>query len=75
MTGYLDRIGAGKILVDSEPLSFDWLPNELVGRDEELGEIASMFMGIESPNFSGRAIVIGPVGSGKTAIVLSLIHI
>tara|TARA_B100000945_G_scaffold302705_1_gene286559 strand:+ start:508 stop:1689 length:1182 start_codon:yes stop_codon:yes gene_type:complete len=69
MAGYLDRIGAGKILVDSEPLSFDWLPNELVGRDEALGEIASMFMGIESPNFSGRSIVIGPVGSGKTAIV------
>ena len=69
MAGYLDRIGAGKILMDSEPLSFDWLPNELVGRDDALGEIASMFRGIESPNFSGRAIVIGPVGSGKTAIV------
>jgi cell division control protein 6 len=69
MSRYLDRIGAGKILIDSEPLSFDWLPNELVGRDEALGDIASMFMGIESPNFSGRAIVIGPVGSGKTAIV------
>ena len=43
MADYLDRIGAGKVLVSKEPLSFDWTPPELVGRDSELGELASMF--------------------------------
>ena len=37
MTDYLDSIGAGKILVDRGPLSFDWTPPNHVGRDEELG--------------------------------------
>ena len=46
MTDYLDSIGTGKILVDRGPLSFDWTPPNLVGRDKELGLLASMFMGI-----------------------------
>ena len=37
MADYLDNIGAGKILVDRGPLSFDWTPPNLVGRDRELG--------------------------------------
>ncbi len=68
MAGYLDRIGAGKVLVDAAPFSFDWLPDTLVGRDDELGDLAAMFMAIENPGISGRAIISGPVGSGKTAI-------
>ena len=36
MAEYLDRIGAGKVLVDRSPLSFDWTPPNLVGRDREL---------------------------------------
>ena len=65
MADYLDRIGAGKILLDPSPLSFDWIPQELVGRDEQLGELASMFIGIDTSQSSGCAIVTGPVGSGK----------
>ena len=68
MTDYLDSIGAGKILVDRGPLSFDWTPPNLVGRDEELGLLASMFMGIGSEGVSGRAVVIGQVGTGKTVL-------
>ena len=37
MAEYLDSIGAGKILVDRGPLSFDWTPQNLVGRDKEFG--------------------------------------
>ena len=35
MAGYLDRIGAGKVLLDRGPLSFDWTPPLLVGRERE----------------------------------------
>ena len=68
MADYLDRIGAGKVLVSKEPLSFDWTPPELVGRESELTELASMFSGIENHSVSCRAVVTGNVGSGKTVI-------
>ncbi len=68
MTDYLDRIGAGKILITKEPLSYDWSPPRLVGRDNELREIASMYIGMENHNVSSRAVIIGPVGSGKTVL-------
>jgi len=68
MAGYLDRIGAGKVLISREPLSYDWTPSELVGRKDELGELASMFFGIENHNVSCRAVITGNVGSGKTVL-------
>ena len=68
MADYLDRIGAGMVLLDRTPFSFDWTPPELVGRDKELRELASMFAGIEGPGVSGRAVITGPVGSGKTVM-------
>lgn len=68
MAEYLDRIGAGKVLIDRSPLSFDWTPPNLVGRDRELSSLASMFMGIGSEGVSGRAVVIGHVGTGKTVL-------
>ena len=60
MSGYLDRIGAGKILVNREPMSFDWMPINLVGRDKELSELASMFSHIENHNSSCRSGIILP---------------
>ena len=68
MADYLDRIGEGLILVSREPLSYDWTPPELVGREEELRELASMFLGIENHNVSCKAVVTGNVGSGKTVL-------
>ena len=68
MADYLDRIGEGLILVSKEPLSYDWTPPELIGRGEELRELASMFLGIENHNVSCKAIVTGNVGSGKTVL-------
>ena len=68
MAGYLDRIGAGKVLLDRGPLSFDWTPPLLVGRERELESLASMFMGIGNDNVSGRAVVVGHVGTGKTVL-------
>lgn len=68
MGSYIDRIGAGKVLLTREPLSFDWTPPELVGRENELSQLASMFLGIEGHNVSCRAIITGNVGSGKTVL-------
>jgi len=68
MADYLDRIGAGKVLLDRAPFSFDWTPPALVGRDSELRELASMFIGMESHGVGGKAVITGPVGSGKTVI-------
>ena len=68
MADYLDRIGAGKILISKEPFSFDWTPSELVGREAQLIELASMFTGVENHSVSCRAIVTGNVGSGKTVL-------
>jgi len=68
MVDYLDRIGAGNILISAEPLSFDWTPPNLIGRDNQLGDLASMFSGIQNHNVSKRAVIIGNVGSGKTVL-------
>ncbi len=68
MAGYLDRIGAGKVLLDKSPLSYDWIPPNLIGRDTELGDMASIFSQIENHDTSCRAVIMGPVGSGKTVL-------
>ena len=67
MAGYLDRIGAGKILVDRSPLSYDWTPNTLVGRDDSLSELASIFSqmksGYELQGCDNRAGWVGEDGA------------
>ena len=40
MSDYLDRIGAGLVIADTEPFNFDFLPPELVMRDEEMSQFA-----------------------------------
>ena len=59
MAGYLDRIGAGKVLLDKAPLSYDWVPPSLIGRGEELGEMAAIFS--QTP-VQWAAKQVGPVG-------------
>lgn len=68
MSGYLDRIGAGSILASPSVLDYDHLPDELVGRDEIKQELASKFTAIASPDGASRAVITGPVGSGKTVL-------
>lgn len=68
VSGYLDRIGAGLVLEHPARFGFDYLPPTLVGRDPELGRLAGMFVGLGGEGGQGRAVITGPVGSGKTAI-------
>ncbi len=68
VSDYLNRIGAGKILTNAEPLSFDYVPDKLVGRDEQLQKMASMFHQISDHSASCQVALTGNVGSGKTAL-------
>ena len=68
MADYIENIGSGKILISGEPLSFDWMPPELIGRNSQLSDLASIFAGIANHNVSCRAVVTGNVGSGKTVL-------
>ncbi|MFL2949911.1 MAG: Cdc6/Cdc18 family protein [Candidatus Poseidoniaceae archaeon] len=68
MASYLDRIGAGSVLADPEVMDFDWTPPELVGREMVQRELASKFATLSHPEGAGRAVITGPVGSGKTVL-------
>ena len=49
MVDYLDRIGAGLIIAHPEMLDFDYVPDELVGREDIQRELASKFSNVASP--------------------------
>ncbi len=68
MAEYLNRIGAGLILVDAAPLSYDWIPPKVVGREKEQEKLAGIFTSIGTPGMSCRAVITGNVGSGKTVL-------
>ena len=68
MADYLDRIGAGLIIAHPERLDFDFVPEELVGREEIQRELASRFSNVATPEGAARAVITGPVGSGKTVL-------
>ena len=65
MASYLDRIGAGLIIAHPEMLDFDYVPDELVKREAIQTELASKFTTVGSPEGAARAVITGPVGSGK----------
>lgn len=68
MTGYLDRIGAGLIIARPEMLDFDYVPETLVAREEIQTELAAKFTTVGTPEGAARAVITGPVGSGKTVL-------
>ena len=69
MSSYLDRIGAGLILSKPEVFGFDFVPEVLVGREDIQGELATILGSIAHPEGTGRVVITGPVGSGKTVLV------
>ncbi len=69
MSSYLDRIGAGYVIDNPEPLDFDYVPKDLVCREDYQKKLAARFSSIDKKESSCRAIITGPVGSGKTVLV------
>lgn len=69
MVDYLDRIGAGYVIHDPEPLDFDYVPQQIVCREQYQSQLATRFASIDRPESSCRAVITGPVGSGKTVLV------
>ena len=68
MSSYLDRIGAGLILSRPEVFGFDFVPDLLVGREDIQSELAAILGSIAHPEGTGRVVITGPVGSGKTVL-------
>ncbi len=68
VTGYLDRIGAGLILSNAEPFSYDYVPDLIVGRDSQLNQLAAIFQQIDDHSVSCRVAITGNVGCGKTVL-------
>ena len=68
MSDYLDRIGSGFILLNPDPLDFDFIPEVMVGRETIQETLAAKFHSIAHPNGSANVVITGPVGSGKTLL-------
>lgn len=62
-----DELMSSSVIKDLKPLDFDYVPEELLHRDEQLRFLAQMFKPLLS-KISQNVIIKGPVGSGKTVI-------
>ncbi len=61
------QTSTGKIIKDQEKLSFDYVPEELPNREDQIQNLFGLFRGIVSSNISQNVLLYGPVGTGKTA--------
>ena len=55
-----------KIIKDAFVLSHDYLPPELIGRNEEIFQLVDMFSPLDSKGFPANVLIYGYAGSGKT---------
>jgi cell division control protein 6 len=62
-----DEILSSTIIKDPKALDFDYLPDEIIHRDEQLKFLSQMFKPLLS-NVSQNVVIKGPVGTGKTVI-------
>jgi cell division control protein 6 len=62
-----DELMSKSVIKDLNVLDFDYVPKELVHRDEQLKYLAQMFKPLLS-NVAQNVIIKGPVGTGKTVI-------
>jgi len=57
----------GNIIKDQKKLSFDYVPEDLPNRDEQIKNLFGLFKGIVSSDVSQNVFLHGNVGTGKTA--------
>jgi len=62
-----DELLSSSVIKNPDKLDFDYVPENLVHRDEQLKLFAQMFKPLLS-NVSQNAVIKGPVGTGKTVI-------
>ena len=62
-----DELMSSSVIKNLNVLDFDYIPDSLIHRDEQLRFIAQMFKPLLS-NVSQNVIIKGPVGTGKTVI-------
>jgi len=62
-----DELRSSTVIKNPKALDFDYVPEELIHRDEQQKMLAQMFKPLLQ-NVSQNAIIKGPVGTGKTVI-------
>jgi cell division control protein 6 len=62
-----DELLSSTVIKNPNILDFDYIPEELVHRDDQLKYLAQMFKPLLS-NVSQNVIIKGPIGTGKTVI-------
>ncbi|MGA1819873.1 MAG: Cdc6/Cdc18 family protein [Thermoplasmatota archaeon] len=65
----LSALKRSRIFKDQSKLSFDFVPDELPGREKELDNLGRLFRPVVYERMGQTSLVTGPVGSGKTAVV------
>lgn len=62
------ELGGPTLFKDPGKLSYDFVPEELPGREEEMAKLARMFRSVVQSGTGQHVLITGPVGSGKTAL-------
>ena len=62
-----EELLSSSVIKNLDVLDFDYIPEELIHRDEQLRYLAQMFKPLLS-NVSQNVVIKGPVGTGKTVI-------
>ncbi len=66
--GYFDSVQGRPIIRDHKPLSFTYVPKDLLHRDEQMRRMFSIFRSVAESGVSQNAMLHGRVGTGKTAL-------
>ena len=69
MKAALEALKRSRIFRDQSKLSFDYVPDELPGREEQMDALGRLFRPVVYEKMGQHVLIIGPVGSGKTAVV------
>jgi cell division control protein 6 len=62
-----DELFSSSVIKDMNVLDFDYVPEILINRDEQLRNLAHMFKPVLS-SIAQNVVIKGPVGCGKTVI-------